>query len=884
MNVRKTSVVILIWIAMVGISPFARNADASGLDICTDYSLSPPFLTGSAPPLVMLVMSRDHSLFNQAYDDASDVDGDGNLDIGYDPSIDYYGYFNSHACYTYDGMDDRFEPSGMTSDKTCNGTDWSGDFLNYLTTSRIDAIRKVLYGGKRSTDSSSETVLERAFIPKDAHSWGKEYNGATVEGYNIADYSPYSEPTSGRHLFASTSLSDLSNKTPVLRVEENTNLRVWDWVAVESGAHEVARNADHEFEVRVSVCESGMEEDNCKNYDGGIKKPVGLLQRYGEPDRIFFGLLTGSYERHLSGGVLRKNIGSINDEVSNSTGEFLYQDDSSVDGIIKTLDKMTFADIQTGGSNNHRHIETIYNRSIDEGENNMWGNPVSEMVFEAVRYFQGQSGPSSAYDFTYSGSMDDNLGLPGDVTWQDPYANNEYCAKPIILTISDINPSYDTDQLPGISSDSSWQSGSYSPDLDLETILDEISATEGFSSGDSFFIGETVDDYDTACTAKSLTTDKSLADLRGLCPREPTKRGGYYGAAIARYGHVNDIHNATENSQLIDFYSVALSSPLPEIEVKVGDGEISILPFAKTVEASYGGGVDPDGDFQPTCAITDFHVESLNATQGSFLVYFEHAEQGSDYDKDAIVRYHYEVVNNATLTVNATCLDFDGGSSKQHLGFIISGTENDGPYLPIRSTNYDADADPDYFLDTPGMENPGSNNWDDNVALPTTWQRTFTPSSQNPAQLLKDPLWYMAKWGAFVDKNNNDIPEGTEWDEDGDGNPDSYYFVNNPTELEARLNQAFASILKRLSAGSAASVVSGARSGEGALFQAVFWPNKFDEDGNELRWTGDVHALLVNSYGDLFEDSDQSGTLNTGDQPITIYFDANFGRSLACIG
>ena len=40
---------------------------------------------------------------------------------------------------------------------------------------RIDALRKVMYGGDRSTDTVTDTVLERTYVPQDAHSWGKEY-------------------------------------------------------------------------------------------------------------------------------------------------------------------------------------------------------------------------------------------------------------------------------------------------------------------------------------------------------------------------------------------------------------------------------------------------------------------------------------------------------------------------------------------------------------------------------------------------------------------------------------------------------------------------------------------------------------------------------------
>jgi hypothetical protein len=55
------------------------------------------------PPLVLMVMGRNHKLYYEAYNDASDLDGDGKLDVGYNPDIQYYGYFDSYKVYKYDG-------------------------------------------------------------------------------------------------------------------------------------------------------------------------------------------------------------------------------------------------------------------------------------------------------------------------------------------------------------------------------------------------------------------------------------------------------------------------------------------------------------------------------------------------------------------------------------------------------------------------------------------------------------------------------------------------------------------------------------------------------------------------------------------------------------
>ncbi|MBP8645924.1 MAG: hypothetical protein KBH99_07380, partial [Syntrophobacteraceae bacterium] len=114
-----------------------------------DKCSAPPFVAASAPPLVMLVMERDHRLYYEAYNDASDLDEDGMLDVGYKHSIDYFGYFDSYKCYTYTTTGTpRFVPSRVTANKYCGGTgEWSGNFLNWLSMSRMDVLRKVLYGG-----------------------------------------------------------------------------------------------------------------------------------------------------------------------------------------------------------------------------------------------------------------------------------------------------------------------------------------------------------------------------------------------------------------------------------------------------------------------------------------------------------------------------------------------------------------------------------------------------------------------------------------------------------------------------------------------------------------------------------------------------------------
>jgi hypothetical protein len=57
--------------------------------IATDLSLveQPLFTSAPAKPMMMLVMGRDHTLFYEEYNDASDLNNYGDLDITFTPSI-----------------------------------------------------------------------------------------------------------------------------------------------------------------------------------------------------------------------------------------------------------------------------------------------------------------------------------------------------------------------------------------------------------------------------------------------------------------------------------------------------------------------------------------------------------------------------------------------------------------------------------------------------------------------------------------------------------------------------------------------------------------------------------------------------------------------------
>lgn len=838
-----------------GIALLIGGAGDSSTASTLTLSDSPLFLSLKAPPLNLLVMGRDHKLYYEAYNDASDLDGDGTLDIGYkgyvlvDDSdstkgykIDYFGYFDSYKCYSY--ASSVFTPTRTTTNKKCTvvGSEWSGDFLNYLTMSRMDVLRKVLFGGRRSTDTATLTVLERAYIPQDTHSWAKEYTGAAAnqDGYDIAEYSPLSVPTSGRHLFANTTRGNSEPPgNPLLRVLQNRSERAWEWVSREvlqadntiAGSTAVTPT---DYVVRVQVCVTGLlETANCKLY-GTSYKPTGLLQ--DNANDMKFGLITGSYTKNLSGGVLRKQIGSITDEI-NADGTF-----TSTNGIINTINKLRIRNYNGTHNTSGNSCGLIPTRPLNEGECRAWGNPIAEMMYEGLRYYAGKASPTSAFDYTNTsaGAPDDyNLDLPKVSSWTNPYGSgatqNPWCAKPTMMVISDIYPSYDTDQLPGVDSNfGSGLTGDMPASLNVGTLAQTIWDTEQGATGvtKSHFIGQVGATYDGAATAKTVG---SFSNIRGLAPEEPTKKGGYYSASIAYWGHTNDVNSISGGAsdltgQKLDFYAVALSPPMPKIDIKVGTNTITLIPFAKSVA---GVSINPaSGQFQPTNSLARVFVESLTSTSGTFRVNFEDQEQGNDFDMDGIAQYSY-TVSGSSVDITVSLVSAAGGIT-QHMGYVISGTTADGTYLDIRDETA-CGSDTNYFLDTP--QHSGT-------CLPTTKTRTFTPGSAPAATLLKDPLWYTAKWGGFKDSDANDKPNlSSEWDAKNasgqyvaDQVPDNYFYVSNPLGLSAALNSAFDSILKASGTASSVAVNTASLSTDSYVYQAIF---------TSSTWSGQLLAKKI---------------------------------------
>jgi type IV pilus assembly protein PilY1 len=154
-----------------------------------------------------------------------------------------------------------------------------------------------------------------------------------------------------------------------------------------------------------------------------------------------------------------------------------------------------------------------------------------------------------------------------------------------------------------------------------------------------------------------------------------------------------------------------------------------------------------------------------------------------------------------------------------------------------------------------------------------------------------------AKFGGFVDQDGNSLPNATgqsctypagsslgsgtstsspEWDVDQDCVPDTYFDASDGSDLEAQINYAIVSILKRAASGTSSSVLASSATGEGATYQAYFFPSITKVVGTSTTsviWTGYLQGLFVDQYGNLREDYSAPGCTGSPDGKLVLKHD-----------
>ena len=845
------------------------------LPLSSDYAARPPLLNQSSEPLVMLVMSVDHELFKKAYPDYSDLDSDGQLDTTYNDSFEYLGYFESNWCYSYNGNDHYYESKKQATGANshyCNPADsyWSGNFLNWATMSRIDILRRVLYGGKRSKDTSTETILERADLLRDIHAFAKVYQGS-----DVAQLTPYNTDIS------LCNLTQTSNGDPLVRITSG----VWkNWASRErkqcqwndsGGPYSFHKLEEHQ--VRVKSCINNLDapdSDRCRYYASGNYKPSGLLQRYGEDGTIKFGLLSGSYGKNISGGVLRRNISKIGgnnfaseDELDTSTGVF----NSSVKGIIHHVNTFKlvqynyttgiYSDCSSPGISVSQFKSASSNPYSSRHCSN-WGNPVAELYLEALRYFSGASSPTS----TFYTSFDSTYNLYTE-SWSDPVSAANACSNCSIILLSTGLNSFDFDELAS-SSDIPGLTGTTS----VITKTNEVGNLE--------YNGQFAGNYLSGGTGSTRQCDQKyltgLFDAKGICPDIPQLEGSYAVSGLAFHANKTDLRSSLTGVQNVKTYAIQLAESVPNFTLNVDGSPVTFQPVCQ----SNGGGGWID------CTLVDVEILSLDASgkEGSFLLTWEDSLWGFDFDFDASSEIQFCIGSQCALVANNDLRA--PGLSDNELRFAVTMREQAAGF------------DLRFSYTVTGASDENSNNGLQTDFAYKNQANNFKVHQYSgigsAASILPQPLYLASKYGGFVDLDGDGTPDNSagdnrEWDSrnnltgaiGSDNLPDNYFFARNPVLLDAQLGQVLKDISSRVTSATNAALFANSSNGTGALYQALFQPSQ-DLNGKTIEWGGLLHALFVDSKGYLREDGNGNDQLDdySTDKIVELMFDPNAGQTM----
>ncbi|MGE4517982.1 MAG: pilus assembly protein [Desulfobacteraceae bacterium] len=148
----KNTVIFLVFFlfSIPGVSMSASNSD---------YAALPPFISADAKANVLFVMDYSGSMQGPAnygtvwhgysYDVANYGNFSNNINVSYDKSKIYFGYFDTEKYYKYNSLGywEIDENTSYTDREIGSKDSLSGNFLNFILMSRVDVSFKSLFGG-----------------------------------------------------------------------------------------------------------------------------------------------------------------------------------------------------------------------------------------------------------------------------------------------------------------------------------------------------------------------------------------------------------------------------------------------------------------------------------------------------------------------------------------------------------------------------------------------------------------------------------------------------------------------------------------------------------------------------------------------------------------
>lgn len=558
--------------AMASSSSFAAVSSA-------DFVALPPLITDSSDPFVMINLSVELTQQAEAYTDGAQTllggtycPGRKKIDgtwygICYNNTETYLGYFDPDKCYTYDTTGSNanrvqsasgpqaydtahhFRPVAAATDRQCDGTAFSGNFMNWASMTALDEFRYAMTGGARIFDTSgasAKTWLTRthrygdwSFVSKRIRASGLSQGGYTFTN-DPRKVTPFNE-----------------NEIQVINGGSGNRVEFRNGSGTSLGY----------FNVIVSVCEKDQGlEANCVEYTDGTNtwyKPEGVMQEHALKMRYALTSYTGDDSHKRNGGVLRANAkyigpwqpGALGGLESNPNAEY------DTEGVqLFNPDSVALG----SGVNNSGIINYINGFGLGPERYKSY-DPVAELYYEGLRYIKNL-GPTPEYSGAASGlsaltnNQKDNF--PVVNTWDDPVLHK--CQKNFIIAIGD-QFSWEDNSLPGCTTPVTHGTPAYpsNPDTDIDTdkLTDTVGTLENYYSG----------------TLGSRTRGRN--------------NNGWYFAGLAYYAATEDVRSDIEGIQRVKTFVVDTQEYNSNPPMKQNN------PL--WLAAKYGGFDDANGDNDP---------------------------------------------------------------------------------------------------------------------------------------------------------------------------------------------------------------------------------------------------------------------------------------------
>ena len=581
---RKNGMMYVVVVALASILVVPSPAPAAISNI-------PLFISRSVDPNILLNMSVEAPMGGAAYNDEaeSQPDGAGNqcagrkgrIGVCYFPNREYLGYFNPKRCYAY--KNGKFVPKGLTNgNHECSGK-FSGNFLNWATTSAIDMYIWAMTGGNRVVDTKSNTVVRQAakaswwFHPKRI-SAADNVAPSTVTPWSVNEVIIINDP-------------DETGDPFKIRFER-------------ANGNKLAL-----YNAKIKVCVKSKPEPNCVPYtksNGTVYyKPEGLIQQNAEKMRFALTSYTLDNTQQRDGGVLRVNMKYVGPKMPDGSGNMVDNPDKEFgsDGLLigNLSSSGGGCGCMGGGSSSYGSGIINYINHFSEFGYKSY-DPVSELFYESLRYFKNLGRTPEYADGLTEKEMG---GFPVITAWEDPIQYS--CQKNFIVGINDAYPWMDK-KLPGTHFTSgtyrgvSLAAGDYGepsnpdPDIDVTALTNEVGALEGLN-GTQMRMRCTSDPAESCEDDNSSPWDleawknvPALGEAFGPW-NGGVKQNSYYVAGLAYYANTRDIRPDLEGKQTVTTYMIDTQ----EYHADPLVGSANMLWLA----GKYGGFEDQNGNGQP---------------------------------------------------------------------------------------------------------------------------------------------------------------------------------------------------------------------------------------------------------------------------------------------